>query len=357
MVPRASILSVTSVLAALVAVAVSRPPVLLGQPPLRERSLGRFLETRLGFSAAQVAAVRRGQPVATVLPSTVDREVAIAGAVHVRASTERLVDLLQDVERLESGKSFLATRRIGSPPSLQDFDRLVLPAGDVKALRRCRPGSCDVKLGQGAFDQLAEIDWRRPDSTAQVNALARRAALGYIEAYRKGGNAELAINLDSERPQFIARDFEDMLTRTRLLPESLPALAAYLLGYPAVPLPAGSSDFFYWSLADFGLKPVVRLNHVVVYSTGEPTGTKYAVAVKQLYASHYFHTALEIRAVIDDEASPGSASYVVVLNMARSDGLTGLFGGVVKSKVQGRSRESLEKVLGTIRRLAEVQAE
>ena len=318
-----------------------------------EQSLGTLLETKFGFSAAQVATIRRGQPVARVLPSSVDREVAIGGAVHVKASAERLVDLLQDVERLESGKSFLATRRLSTPPRLEDFDGLTLPKGDVDALKRCRPGSCDVKLGQGAFDQLKQIDWNQPDAAAAVNRLARRAALEYIQAYRKGGNQELAIYLDTDRPQFIAREFADMLTRTRLLPESIPALSDYLLNFPLASLPPGSSDLFYWSLADFGLKPVVRLNHLVVYSTGEPAGMRYAVAVKQLYASHYFHTALEIRAVIDDAASPGTASYVVVLNMARSDGLTGLFGGVVKSKVRGRSRESLEKALAAIKRLAE----
>jgi len=141
--------------------------------------------------------------------------------------------------------------------------------------------------------------------------------------------------------------------RGRPIAVLLPALANYLLGYPTATRPDGTCDFFYWSLAEFGLKPVLRPNHVVVYSTGEPAGTRYAVAVKQLYASHYFHTALEIRTVVDDAADPGRQSYLVVLNMARSDGLTGVFGGIVKSKAQRRSREGLEKALTAIARLSE----
>jgi hypothetical protein len=323
------------------------------QQVVPERSLGRFLATRFGFSAAQIAAVRAGRPIAVNMPSSLDREVAVAGAIHIDATAERLVALLQDVERLESGTGFLRTRRISDPPRLEDFADLELPAADVKALRKCRPGNCDVKLGQGAFDLLKQIDWRAADATAQVNALARRTALEYVEAYRKGGNGELAIYRDSKRPQFIAEEFADMVARTRLLPDMLPELADFLLRYPAVRRPEGTSDFFYWSLADFGLKPVLRLNHVVVYPTGEPIATRYAVAVKQLYASHYFHTALEIRAVVDDAARPGKASYLVMMNMARSDGLTGMFGGLVKSKALSGSREGLEKALGAIRRLSE----
>ena len=41
--------------------------------------------------------------------------------------------------------------------------------------------------------------------------------------------------------------------------------SAYLLQYPQS-RPTGVDDF-YWSLADFGLKPVVRLNHIIVRPT------------------------------------------------------------------------------------------
>lgn len=324
-----------------------------GQQPVAERSLGHFLSTSFGFTAAQVASVRAGRPVAVNMPSSLDREVAVAGAIHIDATAERLVALLQDVEQLESGPGFLRTRRLSDPPRLEDFADLELPAADVKALRKCRPGDCDVKLGQGAFDLLEQIDWRAADATAQVNALARRIALGYVEAYRKGGNGELAIYRDSERPQFIAGEFAEMVARTRLLPDMLPELADFLLHYPAARRPEGSSDFFYWSLADFGLKPVLRLNHVVVYRTGEPIATRYVVAVKQLYASHYFHTALEIRAVVDDAARPGKACYLVMMNMARSDGLSGMFGGLVKSKAVNGSRGGLVTALRAIKRLSE----
>jgi hypothetical protein len=315
-------------------------------------SLDQALRSRFHLTANEIASVRRGHPVAVVLASGVDREVAVGGAVHVDATADRLVALLQDVERLESGQGFLRTKRISDPPRIEDFADLDLPPGDVAALRTCRPGRCDVKLGQGAFERLKQIDWGARDATARVNELARRTSLEYIEAYRAGGNAELAIYLDSDRPQFIATEFAEMVATARLWPDALRPLTDFLLGYPTAARPNGTQDFFYWSLAEFGLKPVLRLNHVVVFPTGRSSGPLGAVAVKQLYASHYFHTALEIRMVVADDAQPQGV-FLVVLNMARSDGMTGLFGGLVKSKARSASREGLVKALAAIKRMAE----
>jgi hypothetical protein len=77
------------------------------------------------------------------------------------------------------------------------------------------------------------------------------------------------------------------------------------------------------------------------------------VAVKQLYASHYFHTALELRAVVADDGPDARGSTLFILNMGRSDGLKGLFGGLVKSKARSASREGLERALAAIKEMVE----
>jgi hypothetical protein len=311
-----------------------------------------FLRRRMGLTTAQIGAVDRGEPLALDARSTVDREIAVAGVVHIAAPAERLVALVEDIEHLESGEGFLATKRISEPPALEDFAALSLPAEDVAALAKCRPGRCEVKLGQGGFDRLHEIDWKGRDVAAQVNALARQMALDYVRAYRAGGNGELAVYLDSSRPQFVADEFVSLTRRLQDLPDPTSALADYLVGYPRAERSPGLEEFFYWSLADFGLKPVVRLNHVVIQpaTTGR---TRFVIATKQLYASHYFQTALELRALVDDERAPGRAHYLVVFNIARSDGLTGLFGGVVKGKVRDASRTGLAKALAAMKRRCE----
>jgi hypothetical protein len=316
-------------------------------------SAAQLLSQRFGFTPDQLAAVNAGTSVAVVLPSSVDREVAVAGAVLVHATAARLASVLQDVERLESGGGFIRTKRLSDPPRLADFAGFQLPAADVEALRDCRPGRCDLKLSQGAFDLLAKIDWSAPGAAARVNALARQASLDYVLAYRKRGNRTLAVYLDSEKPQSVAREFEEMIAGVDLWPDLLAPLAQYLRDYPTAARPRLTSDFFYWSLAEFGLKPVFRINHVVVHKTGRTSGLLHVVAVKQLYASHYFHAAFEVRAVMSDTPPSGKGVYLVVLNMARSDGLTGVLGGFIKPRARSGSRDGLERALTAIKRVAE----
>jgi hypothetical protein len=321
-----------------------------GDPPAGAEDL---LETAFGFTGAQVAAVERGEVVAVTLAGSVDREVAVAGAVRIAAPPERLVEVVRDVERLESGPGFLQTRRLGTPPTLDDFAALRLPPDDIRSLRTCRPGRCEVKLGQGALDSLARVDWRAKGAADAVNALARQTSLEYVLAYQQGGNDTLAVYRDTDRPQFIALEFDDMVRRMPLLTGTLPSLARDLVEYPRAPRTPGVEDLFYWSLADFGLKPVLRLNHVIIHPAPAGGTVRYAVATKQLYASHYFHTALELRTVVDDPERPGRSHYLLSLNVARSDGLTGLFGGLVKSKARSGSRQGLEKALAATRALCE----
>lgn len=323
-------------------------------PDAQQVALRDVLVQQLKFTDAQVASVRAGQPVTVLSPAAVDREIAVAGAVRIAAPASRLIDVIRDVEILERGSGFLATKKMSSPPVLADMTGLRLPADDIAALRECRPGDCDVKLGQGAFDLLRQIDWNAPDASERVNQLARRTAVEYVESYRTGGNEALAIYRDSSRPTFIAREFADMVRRSSGLTSALPEVSAYLLQYPKA-RPAAAEDFFYWSLAEFGLKPVLRINHVVIHPTGQPAGLQYAVTTKQLYASHYFHTALEVRALIDDAERPGKGHYLLVLNLARSDGLTGLFGGIVKSKARTGARNGLQAALLGMKRLAEAR--
>lgn len=316
-------------------------------------SLEAFLRERLRLTPAQVSAVVRGEAVAVDVASSLAREIVVGGVVHIDTPPERLVELVEDIERLESGEGFLHTKRLSEPPVLDDFASLELPASDIADLKVCRPGKCNVKLGQGAFDALKTIDWKAPDHVAKANVLARQMALDYVNAYRKGGNDELAVYRDSEHPQFIAKEFTNMIKRVQDLPGPISALAQYLVEYPGGTRPPGTKDFFYWSLAEFGLKPVVRINHVVIVPGEAASQTRYVIATKQLYASHYFHTALELRAVVDDSARPGQTHYLFVLNAARSDGLTGMFGNLVKAKARTGSREGLQKALTATKRRAE----
>ena len=318
-----------------------------------QTKLEKFLGQKLALTAAQLATLRAGQPIAVNVAGAVDLEISVAGVIRIDRPAARTIDVIRNIETLESGKGFLHTRKLSTPPKLDDFAAFTVDKDDVNDLRKCRPGKCAVKLGKPAMDAVARLDWSAPTVAARVNELARKTAFDYVEAYRRGGNTELATYVDTDRPRFVAEEFADMVKRSDMLPDHLSSLTAFLMGYPTAPRHKGTDDFYYWSVADFGLKPVFRLNHVVIHPVPPGTTTLYAIATKQLYATHYFQTALELRALVDDESQPGKAHYLVVLNMARSDGLTGTFGGLIKSKARSGSRNGLEAALRATKALAE----
>ena len=100
-------------------------------------------------------------------------------------------------------------------------------------------------------------------------------------------------------------------------------------------------EFFYWSNVNFGLRDTVRLNQVVVYRNPEAPGD-VAIASKMLYATHYFYTALDLRYLAHDTGRPDARGfYLMTLLQSRSDGMTGLFGGVIRRRAVKGSTEGL----------------
>ena len=75
------------------------------------------------------------------------------------------------------------------------------------------------------------------------------------------------------------------------------------------------------------------------------------VAAKQLYSSHYFWTALELRALVPDP-SRGQGFWFVTVGRSRSDGLSGFLGRMIRGKVRDGARQGIETALiATKRRL------
>jgi hypothetical protein len=121
-------------------------------------------------------------------------------------------------------------------------------------------------------------------------------------------------------------------------------------GYPAG-APGGLTEFFYWQLADIGLKPIVTIDHAMVLPAADNNGVT-AVAAVQLYASHYFYAALQLYFLMPP--SRGSDGFLMVaVNRSRSDGLTGFTGMFVRGKAERRGRKSLQGFLGVAKQRVE----
>ncbi len=289
-----------------------------------------------------------GEPVAKLLPSDQSKEVAVFGAIWIEAPIARYVEAVKDIERFERGGGFRTTTRISAPPRPEDFSALHLSPQDVKDLRTCRVGKCEVKLGERALQRFrAEIDWKAPDVQQRADALMREIALDYVNGYLEGGNERLAVYRDESRPRFVADEFRGMIDDMPELTSSMPDVRRYLLEYPKVTLP-DSTSFLYWQETEFGLKPTLRISHVTIRETDGGA----IVASKMLYASHYFWTGLELRGLLPDPARGGGFWFVTV-SRSRSDGLGGFAGSFVRRRVRSEAVEGTVKALRATKRRLE----
>lgn len=291
--------------------------------------LEEYLRSAVRLTVKERALLIAGEPVTKLLSADETKEVAVFGAVWINAPIRRYVEAVKDIETLEVGGGFKLTKRIGSPPRPEDFARLTLPREDLDDLRTCRVGNCEIKLGEQAIRRFrSEIDWRASNAREAANRLMRRLAFEYVTRYVEGGNDQLAVYRDGARPTFVAEEFRAMTAQMPELATYMPDLRRYLLEYPKVTLP-GATSFLYWQETEFGLKPTIRITHLTIREGADDT----VVASKMLYATHYFWTGLEVRALVPDR-SRGSGFWFVTVSRSRSDGLSGFTGVFVRRRVR-----------------------
>lgn len=318
-------------------------------------SLDRLLTDRMGFSAADLRDLDAGSAVIHSLDTRLREEIAHVGAVYVDAAPEQFVERFRDIEQFERGPGIPQIGRFESPPQASDLELLTLPVGDFAALSQCRPGDCDLKLSAAAMSRFrSEVEWSSAGAARQADDLARSMILDLVDAYRAGGNAALGFYDDDDTPLSVAEQVQGLLASDDPLPILAPALLAYLDTYPR-DRPAGAEDFFYWTVVDFGLKPTIRVNHVTIYPlrTSPTSGVAYAIAIKQLYASHYFHTTLELRFVIEHDRGDRPGSALISITRSRNDGMTGFKGFFIRSIIRRRSRDGVRRYLEHVRRQIE----
>jgi len=322
--------------------------------PCRAQSdpdLEAFFREDIGLAPEEIATIRSGQPVTKALPSRIKAEVFLFGAVYIHAAPESYLEFAHDFDRLRSLPNYLALGVFSDPPQLSDLEGFSFEKDDVEALKDCKPGDCEIQMPASSIQELQRsIDWSAHDVDDQVNRRLRQAALERLITYQQEGNQALGVYNDKDDPTEVPKQFAYMLSYSKALPERLPGFYNYLLAYPKAK-PANVEDKFYWARVKFGLKPTLRVVHVVTVRGEAADRVACAVAEKQLYASHYFQTALDlafcVRGSDDDSKRPGF--YLIMAMGSEQAGLTGVKGSVVRKVAVGRSVSSLGEALKAIR--------
>jgi hypothetical protein len=293
------------------------------EPPPRP-----FLRKVIQLDDQKLAAIDKGEIVTKQLPTTDKPEIAAFGVVKTAGTPDLLLRLAKDVRRFRQVPQIPEMGLFSSPPTLEDLKGLHHPPDDINALKRCKPGSCDVKLGTLALEQMAKVDWKATDAEARATALLNQMIVDLVAAYEQGGTDAMGTIMDKKAPKTRTEEYRTLLANSPYLPEYVKKFHDYLAAYPKGTL-AGAEDVLYWTRDEFGLKPVVSLYHLTLYRPANGA----LIANKLLASTHFFNAALEITAGVP--TPDGKGLYLMSLLRTRIDPPTGVLGGVLMGKVRG----------------------
>lgn len=309
----------------------------------------RLLRAVGGFTAAQVAAVDRGEAVAKVL-RTERREIAVVGAVRIHGDRDRLIERYRDVTNLRRSDIVLQIGTFSRPPRTSDLPALTFEDYDLDAPRNCVPGDCPVRLSAEMMARMhAAVSWRAPDARQQSAAAWRAVLTDVVRGYTAAGDGSLPEYANKEEPLSVRAELQTLYEQFEFLAGESPEFFQYIREYPRGQL-EGAEDTIYWSKVDLGVRPVMGITHQTTYA---PPGKPALIAVKRIYAAHYVDGGLSVT-VLSDDGSGGF--YMMTIERIRTRSLTSFLRRFVRSTVQDKSRDGVEKMLRSSKRSIERQS-
>jgi len=310
---------------------------------VRKIDAEKLLAETFGFTAVEIGQARAGQAVTKLLPSREAIEVGVAGAVRINGTPDRLVYWLKDIASFRKAAELGLSKKLSSPPQIGDFADLSLSEDELAALKACRPGKCDLRLGDKGIARFqTEVDWTAPDAARRANLLMRQMMLRHAQAYLKGGDAALGAAHNEKTPRVAADEFHALLYQSTALYELAPAFAAYLEQFPAASLP-GAEQFLYWGKGGAGPEAAIALHQIVIYTA---PGGDVLIADKQIYASRYTDAAIFVLSLA---SSPdGEGYYAMVGARARSTMLGGMAARMLRGRVQSATTSTAKMYLDWI---------
>jgi hypothetical protein len=329
--------------------AVAQPGFSQSNPDLQK-----FFQENIGLGEDQIAAIRSGQAVTKALPPRTPAEVLIFGAVYIHSTPETYFQFARNFDRLRRVPGFLALGVFTVPPQISDLKGFEFDSDDIQDLKNCEPGNCRIQMPATSIEELhRSINWSDPDVDEQVNQHLQKRVLELLLAYQREGNEALGAYNDKRDPTEVPEQFAYLLSYHNALPEREPDFYHYLLAYPHGK-PANYEETFFWTKVKFGLKPTLRIEHMVTMRGRPADPVACAIAKKQLYSSHYFRTAVDLSICVregDDLKQPGF--FLIQALGSEQAGLTGFKGSMVREIAVGRAVSNLQKALATIRNTLE----
>lgn len=310
-------------------------------PP--ENAAEAALSNTFGLSASEIRRVQGGQVVSRTLEARDKREVATLGAVRIAMTPEFYVSRLADIAEFKSDPAILQIGSFGNPPAAEDVSALTLDERDIRGLRECRIGRCDLQLPSEAIERLRRVDWARADAPRQAESVIREMLVEYVGRYRRTGSAAMQY-ADRAEALDVGREFQALADDRGGPWDRFPGLREHLSTYTGAPAPA-TTDVVYWSKERIGRRAVLSMTHLAVTEVADGSAFAYAIGSKQIYAAHYYDASLGLTVLIRAQSDPLPATYLVYFNRSRIDVFGGPFARLGRALVSSRARSTVGGLL------------
>jgi hypothetical protein len=301
-----------------------------------------FFQPTVNVSASEQSVLDRGAPISRVLPGR-GEEDGIFTAVPAKIDGNRLVAWERHIDELKEGGYTLAIRRFSNPPRIEDLGGLELDRDDLADIRRCRPGSCQLKLSADEMTRLRQAAAHSAGDEATQQAF-RQVVLDRVQLYMTKG--QIPPYQDGHTAVQPETQFATLLHDTEFLSKHAPELAAYLQGHSSAQA-AGVESFFYWSKERVAGKPIISVTHVNIMRFRGQSLPDALVVSQDIFSSHYINASLSVTALM-----PGGSdheNYLVYVNRSEVDIIHGMFAGMIRKEIHRRLRSDTTKVLQTYR--------
>ena len=301
------------------------------------------------LDAKKLEAVDRGDAIAITIESPEKTEIATLGVVRLEVPRDFYLDHVRQLTGFLARPADASSGVFDDPVTPANLAALRLDPADVKALEKCQPLSCDLKLPASEMERFRAELAGSHDPAPRADSLMREWLAAYVTAYRADSAEETVVYDDTKRSVRSSDAFRALLAEP--LPSGIDAEPfGAMLATPRGARPPAVSTRIAWELARMpGLKPVLEVVERSLYSPPARPDESWMTS-KLLYASHYFESQVDFIIATDAPAPAGkSATYVIVLRRSKFDDLPsgGLFN--IRGRAVKKLRDALKTTLASTR--------
>jgi hypothetical protein len=297
----------------------------------------------------EVSAIERGEAIAVTIDAADKTEVATLGVVRLEVPRAFYVERVSPLAGFLVATAKSQSGSFSEPARLADVAALSLDPADAKALEKCQPLKCDVKLPASEMEHFRSVLAGRHDPLPVADSLMREWLVADVNAYRGDSAEQTVVYDDTKRPVRSSEVFRALLAEP--MPPGIETEPFVSMLAPRSARPASVTSRISWEMDRMpGLKPTLEVAERSMIASS-PHSDQSWMSTKLLYASHYFESAVEYLTVADAAPSDGqgAASYLIVLRRQKFDDLPsgGLFN--IRGKAVKKLREAMRNTLASTR--------